>query len=579
MGLPKRKSSTQKIELVNKKISLRTQQRDHAKKIEADHKVHPVVSRVLAARGYKSGKELEDYIDPTLKRGLPEPSNLKNLDEACELIKATIDAAGSIAICCDFDVDGLSGGAQIAHFLGALGVKTKVYVPDRFTEGYGLNEGMIRGAAADGFSLLITVDFGTTNTTELELAKSLGLKTIVVDHHFVGEHKPPATVFINPQQKGCGFAEKVLSAAGLAWYLLLGLKNKLGTSNEIDVRSYLDLACLGTICDMVPLIGANRVIAKRGLELLGRTQRPGLLALKNVIGLHKANVSCSHVSFGIGPRINAAGRIIHGDLVMELLTTADSNKAAKLARRLNDLNLERQGIEEAVKQDAIKIVEKLEELPSGICVWQEDFHTGVIGIVAQRLVEAFYRPSVVMGLDENGLYKGSVRGIKGFNVVEALGECGEYLIKFGGHEGAGGLSIDPKNLASFAKAFDAVCKKKLEKIETEPFVSVDTEVKLSEVTAELAGELAKLAPFGMGNPGPVLQIDNLRVIDVKVMKLTHLKVMLSDGNNFIKAMFWRKADHPALEKGKLVRIAGKPEVSDFQGVHELQMILQAVEEV
>ena len=570
-------SNKEEVFTVLKKIRARKQKEAVAKQISKACNLTPVAARILAARGYQPGKELDNYLSPTLRNGLPDPKKLKNLDSACSLIEEIINAGESIAICCDFDVDGLSGGAQVQHFFQSIGVHSKVFVPDRFTDGYGLNTDMVNAIAELGFKLMITVDYGTTNDTELTLAKEKGLKTIVIDHHHVAESGPPADVFINPNQKGCNFADKVLCASGLAWYLLIGLKAKLEQAKDIDVRSYLDLACLGTICDMVPLSGVNRVIAKRGLELLETTKRQGLIALKNVIGIHN-KVGCSHVSFGIGPRLNAAGRMVHGDVVIELLTTNDSIRAEKLARQLNRLNKERQETEEEVKESAISKVKKRGYLPDGIVVWDESYHTGVIGIVAQRLVEAFYRPSAVMGGDEPGILKGSMRGIKGFNVVEAIDAVSEHLIKFGGHEGAGGFALKEENLDAFVKAFEAECSKRLKKIEKHPYAEADTEVDLNEIKFEVVEELKQFAPFGMSNPGPQLLIKNLEVVNLKLLKGAHLKATLSDGENYIPGLMWRTTHHPALVTGNKVNVVCRADYNEYAGLGELQAHLQAVEE-
>ncbi len=394
------------IPRTHKRVKLRSQNKSVAEKIEYSCALSPLTSRILAARGFEPGDELENYLVPTLRSGLPNPTELKNLGAAVDCIQK----AGAYA---------------------------RVYVPDRFTEGYGLNERIIREVKADGYELLISVDYGTTNVDELNLAKSLGLKTIVVDHHHV-ETNPPADIFINPHQAGCGFANGELSAAGLAWYLTLGLRKKFPDNPKLDPKNYLDLACLGTICDMVPLRGANRIIARRGLECLGRTERPGLIALKNVTGAG-GKLSCSNISFGIGPRINAAGRMLNGEIVIDLLTTDDSKKADKLAKKLHKLNKDRQDTEQGVKDAAFKQVLGKSTIPDGIVAYSKDFHTGVIGIVAQRLVEQFYRPSAVMGF-ENGMYKGSVRGIKGLSVVGLRSSLSSHLETYGGHEGAGGFS-------------------------------------------------------------------------------------------------------------------------------------------
>jgi single-stranded-DNA-specific exonuclease len=562
---------------VVKRIRVRPQQPKIASMITAELGTNEVVGRILAARGFVPGEELKNYLNPTLRNGLPDPMTLKNLSEATQAITLCHQQGKSIAICCDFDVDGLSGGSVVHDFFNAVGISSKVFVPDRFVDGYGLHERVVREIAASGFGLLLTIDFGTTNVKELSVAKELGLTTVVVDHHHISDAPPPADVFINPHQKGCGFAKGIASAAGLAWYLVLGLAREFKASG-VDAKNYLELACLGTICDMVPLVGVNRVIAKRGLEALSESKRPGLRALRNVIGV-KGNVGCSDVSFGIGPRLNAAGRIVHGELVVELLTTRDSIRAEKLARDLNELNAERQVIESAVKEAAIAQVESRGGPSWGLVAWHEEFHTGVIGIVAQRLVEHYYRPSAVMGMDSQGIWKGSVRGIKGFSVVEALASVKEHLLKFGGHEGAGGFSVTAEKLEVFREAFDAECKKRLEKIEIVPYVDADTEATLEECTVQLVRDLANLAPFGMGNPTPIVLVSDLIVKEVRVLKDAHLKVLLSDGRRFITGLMWRQTSHPALVVGKRVKIACKPDINTFQGSLELQATLQAVEEV
>jgi single-stranded-DNA-specific exonuclease len=571
---------------VLKRIRLRAQNADLARSISAALNVSDVVGRVLAARGFEPGDDLKNFFAPTLRHGIPDPASLKNLSAAAKAIAQCHASGKAVAICCDFDVDGLSGGSVVHDFFNAAGVSSKVFVPDRFVDGYGLNERVVREIAKAGFGLLLTVDFGTTNAKELLIAKDLGLVTVVVDHHHISGEPPPADVFINPHQDGCGFAKGIASAAGLAWYLVLALTKEFKSAG-IDAKDYLELACLGTICDMVPLVGVNRVIAKRGLEALSESKRPGLRALRNVIGI-KGAVGCGDISFGIGPRINAAGRIEHGELVVELLTTRDSLRADKLARDLNELNAERQAIEGAVKDQAIEqierqIADKIEKVGNGelwaLVAGHQDFHTGVIGIVAQRLVEHFYRPAAVVGMDVPGIWKGSVRGIRGFSVVDALASVGQHLIKFGGHEGAGGFSVRDENLSAFREAFQAECERRLSNIEREPFVDVDAEAQLEECSVKVVRELEGLAPFGMGNPTPVILVRDLVVKEVKILKDAHLKVLLSNGKRFITGLMWRQTSHPALEVGKRINIACKPDINTYAGNQELQATLQAVEEV
>ena len=558
-----------------RKITLKDQDLKSARLIQEQYKLSPVAARVLAARSICEDKELQQYLSPSLKEGLPDPKQLLHLEEACELIAHHVAQQHSLALCCDFDVDGLSGGSLVSRFLHDASVVHDVYVPDRFTEGYGLNEQMIRSIHEAGHSLVVTIDYGTTNKKEIALAKELGLDVIVLDHHHVGTHDPGADVFINPQQDQCGFADGILCAAGLSWYLVLALKHHLATTADIDVRRYLDLACLGTICDMVPLVQVNRVIARRGLETLTVTNRPGLLAMKKVIGIH-GDVNGGHIGFGIGPRINAAGRMLSGKLVIDLLVTDDSKKAMKIAKRLNRLNEQRQDIEGKIKELAMNRVASMERLPWGIVVWDKSFHTGVIGIVAQRLSEAFYRPSIVAGSDGD-LFKGSVRGIQGFSVIEALTELGDYLVKFGGHPGAGGFSIEADKIDEFARAFNALCEQKLQTLRIVPHTFADTSCTLQELTPDLVDELAQFAPFGVGNPSPQLLFEGLTVTKVQKLKGNHLKCWLSDGHHEVQAVLWSQADHPALQEGSLVDVAGKPGMNTFRGMKQLQITLQAAQ--
>ncbi|MCI5066339.1 single-stranded-DNA-specific exonuclease RecJ [bacterium] len=577
------------IPKILKRVRVREQVLEAAEEISYSFSLSPLTSRVLSARGFSVGEDLKNYLVPTLKSGLPDPSQLKNIEAAAEAILEYGTQDRGIAIACDFDVDGLSGGSLVHDFLKKAGIRSQVYVPDRFHEGYGLNERIVLDAKKHGHKVLLTIDYGTTNGTELELARSHDLFTIVIDHHHVREN-PPADIFVNPHQEGCGFAEGTLCAAGLGWYLIVVLNRKLQEEKyshvaqekkeHLDPKKYLDLACLGTICDMVPLRGANRIIARRGLENLSKTERVGLNALKSVIGA-RGNITCSNVSFGIGPRLNAAGRMVSGELVIDLLTTNSEKKAEKLAKKLHRLNLERQATEEKVKTGALQQIQERQSsspdgLPDGLVVWDKDFHTGVIGIVAQRLVEHFYRPAAVLGYDD-GKFKGSVRGIKGMSVVELLSRVQDHLIQFGGHDGAGGFSLAEENVEMFARAFEAESKEMLKDIETHPTVEADTECNLSELTPAVVRELRRFEPLGIGNPSPQLLLRSLKVKSIKLLKDAHIKATLSDGKHEISGMMWRTVSHPALVVGHTVDIVGKADLNTYFGNTEMQINLQAVQ--
>jgi single-stranded-DNA-specific exonuclease len=560
-----------------KKIALANTCEKSATEIINNFPLSLIAAKILLNRGIKNKEEVAIYLKPSLRAGLPIPSNIEGIHLATQLIEEAIKFDHKVAICCDFDVDGLSSGSMLAVCLRKLQIETHVFVPDRFTEGYGLNNSIIQRAKEKGCQLLITLDFGTSNREELLYAKSLGFRSIVIDHHHVPSGHEPVDVFINPQKKSCGFADGLLCAAGLTWYFIAALRSHLKTS-AYDPREFLDLACLGTICDMVPLTKVNRVIVKKGLELLEGTNRVGLNALKNVAGI-KARVTAYDVSFGLGPRINAAGRIKNGDIITELLTTEDQKNAVKIADKLNRLNSERQESEEKVRLRAIKSVESKVSLPAGIVVWHPDFHTGVIGIVAQRLVEHFYRPSIVLGADSKGLFKGSVRGIKDLSVIEVLEEVKDILLKFGGHAAAGGLTVKEENLTLLELRFAEVCERRLNKFELVPEVEADAEIKISEITIDLIEELEKFAPFGMGNRNPILFSRNLQVENVFCLKDKHLKVIFTDNNHKLSGIFWRCSEHPSLFIGNRVNIAYRPEINSYSGFTNIQANLQAVEDV
>ncbi len=561
------------------KISLRPQEIKESLKIAGASGLSLVTSRVLSARGFIVSERLSQFLSPSLQDGLLPPQSLKNLDEACKRIAQAIEREEIIAITNDFDVDGLSGGAQLCAFLSSVGAKIISFVPDRFTDGYGLNKRIIDDAVSNNASLIITVDFGTKNKIELDYARSKGLCSIVIDHHHMGMEECDADIFINPHQKECGFAEGTLSAAGLCWYLIIGLRKQLTQALEVKARDFLDLACLGTVCDMVPLVGVNRVIAKRGLELLTHTKRPGLIALKEVLGITK-EVRCHDIGFGFGPRINAAGRLINGSVVIELLTTNCAITARRIAKQLHDLNDERQKVEKRVKECADKFIKSGNILPWGIVVWGADYHTGVIGIVAQRLTEEYYRPAAVLGADGEGVFKGSVRSIPGISVVSLLEKLEPLLIKYGGHEGAGGFAIEAKNIDKFQSEFNLECIRQAENFEVFiPSVVADTQVKCVEITMSLVEELPKLGPFGVGNKSPVLVARDVVVTDVTELKGGHTKVVVRDDSGALSGVCWRTKDHPALRKGKKIDIAFKPDKNSFQGNTTIQANIIAAQEL
>lgn len=558
---------------------------DAARAVASALGISAVTARVLVCRGIATPEAARSFLYPSLREHLPDPRGIKNIEAAARRIVAAAAEGRQITVYTDFDVDGLSAGAQLFLFLQALGARVNHYTPNRFSEGYGISQEAIETLTKAGTELLVTVDCGVSNAREIALAKRRGMEVIVIDHHQVQE-LPPADIVVDPAQEGCSFAEHELCAAGLVWMLLIVLRQEAERREEFaaterpNPKDFLDLAALGTICDMVPLVGLNRLIAARGIEALRETNRPGLAALKHAAGVeNKKRFGCSHVSFGLGPRINAAGRLDDPGQVFELLTTKSPSKAKTIAAKLNRLNQERKSIEETVRQHCLETIEceAMHDEPA-FAMYGDDYHSGVIGIVAQRLVEQFHKPAAVMAPGEAGenVIKGSVRSIRGFHVAEVLAELGDILLKHGGHAQAGGFSLLPENLAEFRRRFAEAASRRLLPDDYVRSRTADAEVQIGDVIFDVVSELASLQPFGIGNPAPLLIARELRVDSVQSLGNGHLRLRLTDGSAFIGAVAWRFRGHPLLTRGKKISIAFVAEINSYKGMSSVQLNIREV---
>ncbi|MDP6560713.1 MAG: single-stranded-DNA-specific exonuclease RecJ, partial [Candidatus Binatia bacterium] len=385
-------------------------------------------------------------------------------------------------------------------------------------EGYGLNSDALEKLTQRGVKVLVTVDCGISNSREVEMARNLGMDVVIVDHHEPPAVLPPANAILNPHRADCSFPDKGLCGAGLAFYLIIGLRAHLSklhwfSSDQVpDIRRCLDIVTLGTIADMVPLKRTNRVLTRRGLVELGTSSRPGVLALKEVAGIPEGEMSVGQVGFRLGPRINAAGRMDAGIKVVEMLTTPSLEVARRIALELDGHNQERQATEARVLSEALEQIEEdaSNRERASIVVGREGWHPGVVGIVASRIVERYYRPTVVVGF-QDGEGKGSARGIRGFHVVEGFHHCKDLLEKFGGHEYAGGLTVRRENFQLFSDRFEAVARSSLVAEDLIPFLEVDAKIEFSEIDHSLTKEMDRLSPFGIGNPEPVFVTEGVEV--------------------------------------------------------------------
>jgi single-stranded-DNA-specific exonuclease len=490
----------------------------------AEHlKISPLLARILALRGLAETDAARCYLSSTLRADLPSPFLMADMEPAVARIVHAVQKKELICVWGDYDVDGTTGASVLVSFLRQVGAAPIYYVPHRIEEGYGLNTDGIAQLRRRGVDLIVTVDCGISNPREVQAARELGLDVVVVDHHQPPEELPPAVAVINPHRKDCSFPDKGLCAAGLAFYLVIGLRAKLreagwfAGSPDPDIRRYLDIVTLGTIADMVPLKGVNRTLIRRGLVELAESARPGVLALKQVARIPPGAVSAGQVGFQLGPRINAAGRVDYGIKVVELLTTDSNELALHIAHELDHHNRERRAIEAEVLEQALIQAEARmngQECYS-LVLGGDGWHPGVVGIVAARIVEKFYRPTVIVGFDQ-GTGKGSARSIQGFHMVEAFRRCADHLEKFGGHEHAGGLSIKKEQFAPFSDAFERVVRECLTPESLLPLLEIDARLEFSEIGFPLMRELDLLKPFGVGNPEPLFMTRGVEVCESKL---------------------------------------------------------------
>jgi single-stranded-DNA-specific exonuclease len=470
--------------------------------------ISETTARVLIRRGYGDAAAARSFLagaDPG-----HDPRLLGDVDVACERIRAAIESKKRICVHGDYDADGICAAALAVLVLRELGADVSWHLPSRFEEGYGVSGETLDRLAGEGCGLVVTVDCGITAVAEVARAKELGLEVVVTDHHRPGEELPDCPI-VATRPSDYPFPE--LCGTGVVYKLGQAL---LGPGAEA-LRRHLDLVAIATISDVVPLVDENRFLAREGLKALARTQKPGLRALMRSAGVDPAAVDAGSVGFRLAPRINAAGRLQHPKTALELLLTEDDTEAAQLAGRLEELNRERQVVEDRILRDAVAQVEAWPESRRrrrGYVVADAGWHEGVIGIVASRLVERFNRPVVLIAGTTKGDWKGSGRSIPSFDLHAALGACAEHLSRFGGHRAAAGLSIDPARLGAFAGAFGAAVDAELPEEELQPRVAVDAVVSGEELTLDLSSELGHLAPFGLGNPGVTLLLPSCDLSDV-----------------------------------------------------------------
>jgi len=532
------------LSLLNKKWRLLSPDADKVDGIARCLNVLPVVSRLLVNRKIETVDEAQTFIESALS-SLHDPFLITGMEAAADRILRAIEDKESIRLFCDYDVDGVTSAAFLTHFFRDIGMTVGYYLPERMKEGYGLNEEAIRAIRKSGDSLMITADCGITAIQEVELASSLGLDVIITDHHQVSsEGLPKAVAVLNPHCSNCAYPYRFLSGVGLAFKLAVAIRNLLHKKLSWDkgrlpnMKRYLDLVALGTIADVAPLNGENHVLVRHGLAVLTRTDKAGLVALKDVANVDN-RVDARSVGFALGPRLNAAGRLGKADIGFHLLTSVNLKEAKVLARKLDAINQERKNIQEQVQDEADYLIEREVDFKNDnvIVLASENFHSGVVGIVASRIVERYFRPVVLIAL-EGGIGKGSGRSTPHFNLHRAFTDCANHLVQFGGHAYAAGLTIDEGNVDLFRSAMNKVGRRILSKEDLIPELCIDTPLKVSEINDELYKQISRMEPFGAENQSPVFFIESVKISKLKRMGRgeSHVRFQVTQDNSKVDAV-------------------------------------------
>jgi single-stranded-DNA-specific exonuclease len=537
--------------------------------------LHPVVARILANRGVTGPAAAANFLDSRLT-ALHDPSGLPGVVEAAEVIVAAIRAGRKITVYGDYDVDGVTATTVLWGMLRAAGARCDYYIPSRFEEGYGLNRDALDALKAAGTDLVVTVDCGISALDQARHARAIGLDLIITDHHHIGDELPEALAVVHPRLPGSyPFGDLCGAAVGfkLAWQVAraFGDGAKASPAHRDYLMEALGLVGMATIADMMPMHGENRVLVRHGLEALGRSPSAGLKALLKVAG-HKAGrpVGATTIGFQLGPRINAAGRMARAATAVELLSTTDGDAAARLARDLEDCNVERKALQEDLLAEAHAMVQAQGGLGDrgAIVLGRAGWHPGVVGIAAGRLADTYHRPAIVVVLDDE-LGHGSARSVAGFNLVQALETCREGLIGFGGHAAAAGVRVARRHYPDWGARFDDHCRAHLTAEQMLKELLIDAEVGLKSLSWSLVEDMGRLEPYGIANPRPLLAAHGLRLAEdprpVGATK-THVQFRLEQEGKVVKGIgFSMAARVKTLREGDLVSIAFEPTINEFAG--------------
>ena len=542
--------------------------------ISSKYNLNKLISTILANRNITTEEEIRLFLSPT-RKDFHNPFLMTDMEKSVERIIKAIENKEKVTIYGDYDVDGITSITVLKSFLKDRGLETSQYIPNRLNEGYGLNNNAIEKIKQRGCDLMITVDCGISAINEIDYANSLGIETIITNHHEPGNEIPKAFAVIDNKRKDSKYPFRELAGVGVVFKLIQAIGIKLGLKEE-EYLKYLDIVCVGTISDIVPLVDENRVIAKLGLMLIRQTRNIGLKSIIDTSGYTK--IDSNSISFGIAPRINACGRMGKAEDALELFLSKNYNEVSELAKRLNDYNKLRQDTEKEIYENAIKQIEqnKLDKNNS-IIVGGHNWHHGVIGIVSSKITEMYFKPSILLSFEEDGIGTGSGRSIPGFDLHEALTKCLDNVEKFGGHSMAVGLTVKKEKFEEFKKEFEQIATKS-NVSEIIPVINIDAKIDFSAINKDMVESLKQLEPFGEGNKMPVFVFKNLKIDSIRALSEgKHLKLTLKEGNTVVNAIGFNignLADEYRI--GDKIDVVGVLEVNSFNGVESLQINIKDI---
>lgn len=539
-------------------------------------RVNPYISTILVQRGIDTYEKAEKFFRPKLE-DLHNPFEMKDMDVAIKRIQTAVTNQEGILVYGDYDVDGTTAVSIVYSYFKSFNQNIEYYIPDRYKEGYGISRAGLEYAAEKGFTLVITLDCGIRSNDLVDYGNSLGLEMIICDHHLPGDTLPKAAAILNPKRRDCTYPYKELSGAGIGFKLIQAYNEKQGMPTEM-VYDYLDMVAVSIASDLVDIRGENRVLSFYGLKKLNENPSIGLQTLLDDCP-KKEQYTISDIIFGIGPRINAAGRIADAKAAVKVLIEKDYNTAKKYAKVLSERNHERKELDSDITRDAVDMVQKSPRLMSkySMVLQGEGWSKGVIGIVASRMVEQFYKPTIVFSLND-GMLTGSARSIKTFDIHEAIGACGELVEQFGGHKYAAGLSIKVENFDAFADKFEAIVRESVTADDLVPVVEYDLEMETSMITPGMMKILKQLSPFGPGNSIPVFRSNNLRANQTaKILKDRHLKMQVQTPNGPMDSIGFGLAEHwPSVTDAQIFHACYCIEENTYNGRTNLQLRLQDI---